>query len=62
NAALTKFAETLERVCIETVASGKMTKDLAVCVHGDKVTPDQDLNTEAVLDAIDGNLWRALGG
>jgi len=62
NAALTKFAETLERVCIETVESGKMTKDLAVCVHGDKVTPDQYLNTEAFLDAIDGNLRRALGG
>ncbi len=62
NAALTKFAETLERVCIETVESGKMTKDLAVCVHGENVTPDQYLNTEAFLDAIDGNLRRALGG
>ncbi len=60
NAALTKFAETLERVCIETVESGKMTKDLAVCVHGDKVTADQYLNTEAFLDAIDSNLRRAL--
>ena len=62
NAALTKFAQTLERVCIETVESGNMTKDLAVCVHGDKVTPDQYLNTEAFLDIIDSNLRRALGG
>ncbi|MBI3775726.1 MAG: isocitrate dehydrogenase (NADP(+)) [Gammaproteobacteria bacterium] len=62
NAALTKFAETLERVCIETVESGKMTKDLAVCIHGDQVTPDQYLNTEAFLDAIDSNLRSALGG
>ena len=62
NSALTRFAETLERVCIETVESGKMTKDLAVCVHGDEATPDQYLNTEAFLDAIDGNLRRALGG
>jgi isocitrate dehydrogenase len=60
NAALTRFAETLERVCIETVESGKMTKDLAMCVHGDKVTPDHYLSTEAFLDAIDGNLRRAL--
>lgn len=36
-----------------------MTKDLAVCVHGEKVTPDQYLNTEAFLDIIDGNLRRA---
>ena len=62
NAQLKKFAETLERVCIETVESGKMTKDLAVCVHGEKVKPEQYLNTEAFLDAIDGNLRRALGG
>ena len=53
NAALTTFTETLERVCIEAVESGKITKDLAVCVHGDKVTPDQYLNTKAILDAID---------
>jgi isocitrate dehydrogenase len=60
NTALTQFAETLERVCVETVESGKMTKDLAVCVHGDKVSPDLYLNTEAFLDAIDSNLRRAL--
>lgn len=38
---------------IETIEAGKMTKDLAICVHGTtKVTPDQYLNTEAFMDAI----------
>ena len=32
----TEFAETLERVCVETVESGKMTKDLALLVGGDQ--------------------------
>ena len=53
---VTKFAETLERVCVETVESGKMTKDLALLVGG-----DQDfLNTQEFLDAIDENLERAM--
>jgi isocitrate dehydrogenase len=39
NAALTKFAAALEEACIETVESGKMTKDLALCVHGSKYVP-----------------------
>src|SRR6202790_4247751 len=46
---VTRFAETLERVCVETVESGKMTKDLAVLVgHG---TPF--LTTEEFLAALD---------
>jgi isocitrate dehydrogenase len=56
NAELIQFSETLEKVCIETVESGKMTKDLAVCLHGNKVTAGKDyLNTEEFLDAIDQN-------
>jgi isocitrate dehydrogenase len=52
-----EFAETLERVCVETVESGKMTKDLALLVGG-----DQDfLTTQEFLDAIDANLKRAIG-
>jgi len=47
------FAETLEKVCIETVESGKMTKDLALLVKGDKMTREDYLNTEDFLDAID---------
>ncbi|MEY3576729.1 MAG: hypothetical protein RL394_311, partial [Bacteroidota bacterium] len=38
NQALIDFANALEAVCIETVEEGKMTKDLAVCIHGNKVT------------------------
>src|SRR5919198_564858 len=50
------FAETLEQVCVETVESGRMTKDLALLVGG-----DQDfLTTEDFLDAIDENLKRAM--
>ncbi|HEX6705155.1 MAG TPA: isocitrate/isopropylmalate family dehydrogenase, partial [Albitalea sp.] len=54
---VSEFAETLERVCVETVESGKMTKDLALLVGG-----DQDfLTTQEFLDAIDENLKRAMG-
>jgi isocitrate dehydrogenase len=37
NAELATFATTLEQVCIETVDSGKMTKDLALSAYGDKM-------------------------
>jgi isocitrate dehydrogenase len=52
---VTAFAERLERVCVETVESGKMTKDLALLVG-----PDQPfLTTEAFLAALDENLQAA---
>lgn len=60
NQDLVNFCHTLERVCIETVESGKMTKDLAMIIHGDKVSSDQYLNTEPFLEAIDANLKKAL--
>jgi len=47
-----KFAETLEKVCVETVESGKMTKDLAILI--DPAQPF--LNTQDFLDALDANL------
>ncbi|MGH3816058.1 MAG: NADP-dependent isocitrate dehydrogenase [Pseudonocardiaceae bacterium] len=53
---VTRFAETLERVCIDTVESGKMTKDLALLVSPD--TPF--LTTEAFLDELDGGLRQAM--
>jgi isocitrate dehydrogenase len=53
---VTAFAETLERVCVQTVEEGKMTKDLALLVG-----PDQAwLTTEQFLAAIDENLAAAL--
>jgi len=60
NQDLIRFAETLEKVCVETIESGKMTKDLAVCIHGDQVTPDQYLNTEPFLEALNQNLAKKL--
>jgi isocitrate dehydrogenase len=58
NAELTHFAETLERVCVETVESGFMTKDLALLVG-----PDQKwLTTMGFLDKVDENLNKALAG
>lgn len=57
NEELIRFSETLEQVCIETVESGKMTKDLAVCLYGAKVSHGEHyLYTEEFLDAIDTNL------
>ena len=53
---VTRFAETLERVCIETVESGQMTKDLALLISKD--TPW--LTTEEFLAAIDDNLTKAM--
>ena len=53
---VTAFAETLERVCVQTVEEGKMTKDLALLVG-----PDQAfLTTEEFLAALDENLATAL--
>jgi isocitrate dehydrogenase len=58
NAALTNFAETLERVVVDTVESGQMTKDLALLVG-----PDQGwLTTMGFLEKIDENLSKALAG
>ena len=57
NAELINFCQALEEVCIETVESGKMTKDLAVCIHGNKVNHGEHyLYTEEFLDALDQNL------
>jgi isocitrate dehydrogenase len=53
---VTEFAETLERVCVETVESGKMTKDLALLVGGDQ----EFQTTEEFLAAINENLRRAM--
>ncbi len=60
NPALVNFATTLEKVCVDTVEAGFMTKDLAVCIYGDKVSADQYMNTEPFLDKLDSNLRKAL--
>ena len=56
NEALINFAQTLEKVCVSTVESGHMTKDLALLVG-----PQQNwLSTTAFLDKIDSNLQKTL--
>jgi len=56
NAKLKKFADTLEKVCVNTVEAGYMTKDLALLVG-----PDQKwLTTEGYLDKVDENLQKAM--
>jgi isocitrate dehydrogenase len=52
NWALVNFARKLEEVCIETVEKGKMTKDLALLIHGGTTHRGDYLNTEDFLDAI----------
>jgi isocitrate dehydrogenase len=53
---VTAFADTLERVCVETVESGKMTKDLALLVGDDQ----EFLTTQEFLAAIDENLQKEM--
>lgn len=52
NQYLIDFTAKLEETCIETVEGGKMTKDLALLVHGEKMQRSDYLNTEEFLDAI----------
>ncbi|MDF1720815.1 MAG: NADP-dependent isocitrate dehydrogenase [Minwuia sp.] len=57
NVALGQFADLLEKVCISTVESGNMTKDLAILIG-----PDQSwMTTNQFLDALDQNLQKARG-
>jgi isocitrate dehydrogenase len=58
NAELDRFATTLEEVCVATVESGQMTKDLALLVGGDAAW----LTTDEFLDALDVNLQKAMSG
>ncbi len=61
NQELIRFSKALEEVCVETVESGIMTKDLAVCVHGNKVSHGEHyVYTEEFLDALDANLQKKL--
>lgn len=56
NQELIDFANTLEQVCVETVESGKMTKDLALIIHGKDLKEEHYLTTEGFLEALDENL------
>ena len=56
NDALIHFCESLEAVCIETVESGKMTKDLAILIHKENLTESDYLTTQEFLSQIKLNL------
>ncbi len=60
NQELIDFAHALEQVCIETVESGKMTKDLALIVHGKELKEEHYLTTQEFLSALDENLQTKL--
>jgi len=61
NTALEKFAEKLEKVCVDTIEAGHMTKDLAICVKGmSGVTRADYLNTFEFLDKLAENLRSAM--
>jgi isocitrate dehydrogenase len=57
NDELKNFCETLEKVCVDVVEAGKMTKDLAMCIHGDQTREEHYLSTEDFLNAIDQELF-----
>ena len=56
---LVRFAETLERVCVESVEGGQMTKDLATNIHGGPPPEGSYLSTEGFMEALQQNLERA---
>ncbi len=57
NAELAKFAHTLEKVCVDTVEAGYMTKDLALLIGADQ----KWLSTTAFLDKVSENLRKTMG-
>ncbi len=60
NTELIRFCETLEKVCVDVVESGRMTKDLALCIYGEDLQSDHYLSTEEFLDALDAELRKRM--
>ncbi len=56
NQELIDFCKTLEKVCVDTVESGTMTKDLALCIHGKDMTEEHYVTTEEFLEALNSEL------
>jgi isocitrate dehydrogenase len=57
---LINFCNTLEKVCIDTVESGIMTKDLALCIHGKKLNESHYVTTEEFLESLDKELQKVM--
>lgn len=60
NSQLINFADSLEKVCTETVEAGKMTKDLALIIHGKNLTEEHYLTTMQFLEELDVNLKKRI--
>lgn len=60
NEALVHFCQTLEDVCVKTVESGRMTKDLAMLIYGDDLKQEHYLYTEDFLSELDKELYKRL--
>jgi isocitrate dehydrogenase len=60
NETLIDFCHKLESVCIETVESGMMTKDLAILIHGERIERKHYLSTEEFLQVLKDNLDKKL--
>ena len=56
NQSLINFCQTLEAICIETIEDGRMTKDLALLIHKDKLNDSHYLTTQEFLDVLKENL------
>jgi isocitrate dehydrogenase len=57
---VTEFARKLEQVCVETVEAGHMTKDLAVCIHGNNLPAGSFMNTNEFLNKLAENLQKKM--
>ena len=60
NTELAKFCTTLEKVCVDVVETGIMTKDLAVCVHGKNLKDSDYVYTEDFLEALNKELQKRM--
>ncbi|MBF25630.1 MAG: isocitrate dehydrogenase (NADP(+)) [Flavobacteriales bacterium] len=61
NNKLIEFCKSLEEVCINTIESGIMTKDLALCIYGQKLNSSHYVNTQTFLNTLDRNLQIKMG-
>jgi isocitrate dehydrogenase len=61
NQQLIDFCTGLEEVCIKTVESGKMTKDLAVCIHGDATKHEHYQSTEEFMNSLREGMEKRMG-
>jgi isocitrate dehydrogenase len=60
NDALVRFADTLEKVCVDTVENGTMTKDLAMCIHGEATKREHYVTTEQFMASVADTLTQRL--